>query len=97
MTGFVIRFVVDESAYGINGRPPCTSDNIEFFDGLAGNAESMHKLCRFENPGPFFTSSQQARVVFTGTINRNRPQSRVGVKIHYSITDQSMHALISFA
>ena len=29
-----IQFTVDSSAYGINGRPPCPNDHLEFFGGL---------------------------------------------------------------
>ena len=83
-TAAVIEFIIDESAYGINGQPPCMKDHIEFFDGTDGNAASIHKLCKFENPGVFITSSSNARVVFAGFINSQRPASRVGVKVDYS-------------
>ena len=77
-----IEFTIDDSAYGINGRDPC-SDYIQFFDGIASNAVSLHKLCQFDNPGPFVTSTSQARVVFVGTATSRRPKSRVGVSINY--------------
>ena len=82
-TGATIEFTVDNSAFGINGRDPCTNDYIQFFDG---NANSLLKLCGhaglydFE---PITTTSSQARVVFTGSENPNRPSSRVGVKVDY--------------
>ena len=72
-----------QSPYGINGRPPCPNDYIEFFDGTDSNADSMHKLCKFENPGPMRTSSSQGRVVFQSRVNPYRPSSRVGVKVNY--------------
>ena len=80
-----IQFTIDESAYGINGRHPCSTDHIEFFDGTGGNADSLTKLCghaKFNNFVPITTTSSQARVVFTGS-SRNRPASRVGVKVNY--------------
>jgi fibulin 1/2 len=94
--GFVIRFTIDESAYGINGRSPCSRDSIEFYDGIDSSADSLHKLCQFDNPGPFTTSSSQAFVVFTSTVNRHRPASRVGVRVAYTTEDidecaQSLH------
>ena len=83
-TGATIEFTVDDSAFGISGRHPCTNnDYIQFFDG---NANSLLKLCGhavlydFE---PITTTSSQARVVFTGSENPNRPPSRVGVKVDY--------------
>ena len=86
--GYVIQFTIDQSHYGINGRSPCRSDNIEFFDGLFTSDPSLQKLCQFMNPGPFTTSSSQAFVLFTGTVNENRPASRVGVRVEYSLQDK---------
>ena len=83
-TGAVIEFTIDRSAYGINGRPPCASDYIEFYDGTGSDAHSMHKLCKFKKPGAFTTTSSQARIVFVGSVNSNRPRSRVGVKVDYT-------------
>ena len=85
--GYQIEFTIDTSAYGINGRPPCSQDYLEFFDGLDRNANSLHKLCRFENPGVITTSTTEALVVFSGTVNSNRPDSRVGARISYRISD----------
>ena len=82
-TGAAIEFTIDDSAYGINGRPPCPADSIEFFNGIASSAESLYKLCKFENPGFITTTSSQARVVFTGRVNPYRPRSRVGVRVTY--------------
>ena len=83
-----IEFTIDESAFGINGRPPCTRDHIEFFDGTTTNAASLEKICGL----PHFyesdtlpiitTTSSSARVVFTGS-DRPRSSSRVGVKVDY--------------
>ena len=81
-----IEFTVDDSAFGINGRDPCSTDHIEFFDGTGGNADSLQKLCglvKFNTFVPIITTtSSQARVVFTGS-SRSRPASRVGVKVDY--------------
>ena len=82
-----IQFTIDDSAFGINGRPPCTNDHIQFFDGTGSNAASLWKTCG--NPGranltPITTSSSSARVVFTGSANQHRPTSRVGVRVTYT-------------
>ena len=78
-----IEFTIDRSAYGINGPPSCSRDHIEFFDGTHSGARSMHRLCRFDNPGAITTTSREAKVVFASTINPHRPSSRVGVRVSY--------------
>jgi hypothetical protein len=79
----VIEFRTDESAYGINGRLPCTRDFIEFFDGADSSSRSLHKTCQYFVPPVIRTSSSRARVVFAGTVNSNRPAGRVGVRVTY--------------
>ena len=82
-TGATIEFTVDDSAFGINGRAPCTNDRIQFFDG---NGNSLNMVCgarRLYNFAPITTTSSRARVVFTGSENPSRPRSRVGVKVNY--------------
>ena len=81
--GSVIEFTVDDSAFGINGAPPCTDDFIEFFDGADINAISIHKACRYDLPPVLTTTSSQARVVFAGSIRPHRPAGRVGVRVAY--------------
>ena len=78
-----IEFTVDSSAFGINGRPPCNSDHIQFFDGTQSGALSLRKVCRYDNPGTFTTTSSQSKVVFRGFLNLNRPAGRVGVRVTY--------------
>ena len=84
-----IEFTIDDSAFGINGRPPCTRDHIEFFDGTSTNAASLEKICGLadfyeSNTLPIITTtSSSARVVFTGS-DRPRSSSRVGVKVDYT-------------
>ena len=81
----IIEFTVDDSAFGVNGRAPCTKD-IQFFDGTTSNADSLLKLCNLPRNydfQPITTTSSRARVVFTGSINSRRPASRVGVKVDY--------------
>ena len=78
-----VNFTIDDSAYGINGQTPCPTDYIEFFDGTTSNAVSLHKLCQFNNPGPIITSAFQARVVFSGTADSERPANRVGVRVTF--------------
>ena len=81
-----IEFNIDDSAFGINGRGSCTNDHIQFFDGTGSNAASLLKLCGSRSSvtfTPITTSSSSARVVFTGSVNQNRPASRVGVKVDY--------------
>ena len=85
----LIQFNIDDSAFGINGRPPCTRDHIEFFDGTGSNAASLRKTCGNRgraNLTPITTSSSSARVVFTGSANQRRPASRVGVRVTYTTT-----------
>ena len=84
-----IEFIIDDSAFGINGRPPCTDDHIEFFDGTGTNATSLDKICGltgFEEVTltPITTSSSSARVVFTGSEKPHRAASRVGVRVTYT-------------
>ena len=93
-SGSVIEFTIDDSAYGIHGRPPCPNDYIQFFDGTGSNANSLHKLCRFENPGTITTTSSRARVVFAGSIDSHRPASQVGVRVTYRTVDLGMCTFI---
>ena len=92
--GSSIEFTVDDSPFGINDRPPCTrfNDHIEFFDGTGSNANSLRKLCgktkfysNFDSLRRITTTSSQAKVVFTGSVNRHRPASRVGVSVTYRV------------
>lgn len=85
--GGTIEFTIDESRFGINGRPTCTDDHIEFFDGTANSASSLEKICGlphfYTNGLPTITTtSSTARVVFTGS-DRSRPASRIGVSVSY--------------
>ena len=82
-----ITFTIDDSAFGINGRAPCTNDHIQLFDGTTSNANSLLKLCGHANAynfEPITTTSTRARVVFTGSVNPSRSASRVGVKVEYT-------------
>ena len=78
-------FVVDDSAYGINGAPPCRTDYIEFFDSADHNGASLGKHCMLEVPDPVRISTDGARVVFQGRRNSNRPANRVGTRVFYYI------------
>ena len=97
--GATIEFTIDQSAYGINGRPPCSSDHIEFFDGASSDDASLEKICgtrsvyRNTYPPTITTSTSEAKVVFTGSRNSGRPASRVGVKVNYRTipTEQGTH------
>ena len=80
----LIQFTVDTSAYGINGRPPCQNDHLEFFDGLERDSQSLGRYCKFDRPS-ITTSTGAARVVFEGTQNPNRPASRKGVRLLYNV------------
>ena len=81
-----IEFRIDTSAFGINGRSPCATDNIEFFEGTGNGANSLEKICGLMSFNGFTdlitTTGSEARVVFTGTTNF-RSASRVGVKVDY--------------
>ena len=78
-----IQFTVDDSAFGINGRAPCTNDRIQFFDGNGNSLEMVCGARRLYNFPPITTTSSRARVVFTGSENPSRPRSRVGVRVTY--------------
>ena len=79
-----IQFTIDSSAYGINGHSPCSSDYVQFFDGMGQDSTSMYKLCKFDiPPRPIVTSTSQGRVVFRGSHRTTRPASRVGVQVLY--------------
>ena len=103
LNGATIQFTIDESAFGINGRPPCSNDHIEFFDGTDSDADSLEKICGlaqakfYPNGLPVITTtSSSARVVFTGS-SSGRSSSRVGVKVDYiTIPPPSKHKLIRF-
>ena len=79
-------FEVDSSAYGINGRPPCKRDHIEFFDGLESDSHSLGRFCKLQVPEPIIVTTGVARIVFEGQRNPYRPVSRKGVKVDYTIT-----------
>ena len=90
--GNTIEFTIG-SPFGTNGRPPCNqySDPLEFFDGTASNAASFAKICGLRSmygsgnnfPATITSSTSEARVVFTGSHNPNRPGSRVGIRVTY--------------
>ena len=56
---------------------------IPFFDGTHSGASSLRKVCRYDNPGTFTTTSSQSSVVFRGFHDLNRPAGRVGVRVAY--------------
>ena len=97
-TGATIEFTIDDSAFGIKGRPPCsqpTDNHIEFFDGTSSNAVSLNKICgttslHYPSGLPIITTtSSVAKVVFTGS-DATRGNLRVGVKVDYrTVTSQS--------
>ena len=92
-SGATIEFTIDDSAFGINGRDSCTSDHIQFFDGTGTSDALLLRLCGSHSSvtlTPITTSSSSAKVVFTGSVNADRPASRVGVKVDYTtVTTQS--------
>jgi hypothetical protein len=80
-----IQFTIDDSAYGINGRSPCSKDNVRFYDGIDENSRMTHKFCQFDRPEhPIETTTSQGKVMFTGYTNPRRPKSRVGVQVLYT-------------
>ena len=82
-----IRFVVDSSAYGINGRPPCPEDHIEYFEGLGEESRSLGRYCKLHVPDPITVPSGTARIVFEGKRNPSRPASRKGVQVTYEVAN----------
>ena len=93
-TGQSVRFEVDDSAYGINGRPPCEADYIEFFNGTESSASSLGKFCRLDVPEPITVTARGARVVFRGRKNQYRPASRVGVRVFYEVLGKVFISLV---
>ena len=82
----IVKLTIDDSAYGIAGRPPCPIDHVMFLDGADDSAAVLGKFCKFEGRGvTLSTSSSEARVVFTGTKKNNRPANRVGVRVTYTL------------
>ena len=79
----VIVFEIDSSVYGINGRPPCRRDHIQFFDGISNR--SLGRFCKRNVPDTIIISSRAAKIVFEGRKNANRPASRKGVRVFYQI------------
>ena len=82
-----LQFEVDSSAYGINGRPPCRRDHIEFFDGLESDSQSIGRFCKLKVPEPITVTTGAARVIFEGNKNPKRPPSRIGVRVLYKTID----------
>ena len=79
-----IQFTVNRP-FGINGRPPCKNDHLEFFDGLESDSPSLGRFCKLSVPPQITTSTGAARVVFEGRVNSNRPPSRRGVRVEYTL------------
>ena len=83
------RFEIDGSVYGINGRPPCPDDHIEFFNGLDSDSMSLGRFCKTTVPDPITVTTGAARVVFEGRKKPRRPASRKGVRVMYEILGKS--------
>ena len=93
-----IEFTIDETEFGIKGRSPCSTDHIEFFDGITSNVVSLNKICGIVDFYPsglpiITTTSSVARVVFTGS-DLSRGSKRVGVKVDY--TTICMYIFLSY-
>ena len=85
-----VEFTVDSSHYGINGRPPCTRDYLQFYNGLDNSDPIGEKYCHVHPPvNTIRSAGPEANVVFQGLANRWRPASRVGVKVNYRIIPSS--------
>ena len=78
----LISLDTDDSAYGILGRNPCSTDYLEFYDGPNNRATSLGKFCFVTAPADILTSANQAMVVFQASSN-SHPTSRVGVRVTY--------------
>ena len=105
--GATIEFTIVESPFGIKGRPPCTNDHIEFFDGTGGSSPLLNRVCGnlgfYDDGLPIITTtSSSAKVVFTGSTPPSSA-SRIGAKVNYrsvlnrvssSKTHQHTHAHI---
>ena len=78
----ILSLTVDQSHFGIHGRPPCTTDYLEIHDGNTTDALSMGKYCKFDAPDTLHTSTSEAMVVFQASTFPHLP-SRVGAKLTY--------------
>ena len=82
----LIRFTIDDEHYGISGRPPCETDYLQFFSGSGQTNPVGDRKCFLRAPeDAIIVTNAKATVIFKGTANKNRPQSRVGVKVNYVI------------
>ena len=79
---YILRFVTDDTAYGIVGRDSCSTDYLAFYDGLTAVSAPLGKYCYVEPPPDILTSSGQALVVFQSS-SRHHPISRRGARVTY--------------
>ena len=79
---YIIRFVTDDSAYGIRGHDPCPTDYLAFYDGPTTFAPSLGRYCSLVPPPPKVSTSYQALVVFQAS-SRACPPNEVGARVSY--------------
>ena len=80
-----IPFVINKTAFGIDGVSPCHRDYIEFFDTADNSGTSVAKYCGVVVPEPVIISSEGARIVFQGRVNPSRRHDLVGVMVTYHV------------
>lgn len=79
---YIIRLVIDDSAYGIFSVHNCRTDYLAFYDGLTTDAPSLGKFCFIRAPSDRLTSSDRALVVFQAS-SRRRSSSLKGARVSY--------------
>ena len=80
-----IAFVVNDTAFGINDRSPCSREYIEFFDTADASGRSVGKYCSLEPPEAVVIQSSGVRIVFQGRVDQNRRPVYVGVSVTYTL------------
>ena len=86
----IIRFITDDSAYGILGRGTCLTDYLAFYDGLTTEAPSLGRFCFLTVPPTILTSSGRATVVFQSS-SRPHPPSRKGARVIFEVIPLGMY------
>lgn len=79
---YIIRFTVDDSAYGILGRNQCPTDYLAFYDGLTAESRALGRFCFTHAPPDVLTSSGRGMAVFQSSSNYH-PPSRKGARVSF--------------
>ena len=89
-TRSVLKFVFNESAFGLGDSSNCQRDYIKFYSGTGANAQSVMRICASEVPAPFTVFSTAVRVVFRGSSTPHRP-GQVGALVSFFLIEQGIY------